>query len=77
MSDYAGARPESFVWLDQPDHLVAVLDIKPDGTGCMRTCCGMAELSAEDLGRLRAFLGAGQSRDGRVALTPEEAGRTS
>lgn len=47
---------QSFVFLDQPDHLVAVLDINADGTGCVRTCCQMTTLSAEDLARLRAFL---------------------
>jgi hypothetical protein len=47
---------QSFVFLDQPDHLVAVLDIETDGTGYIRTCCEMTNLSAEDIARLRAFL---------------------
>jgi hypothetical protein len=50
---------QSFVFLahlGQPDQLIAVLDIEADGTGYIRTCCGMTDLSAEDLARLRAFL---------------------
>lgn len=59
------ARPESFVFLNP--RLIAVLDINADGTGCMRTCCDSVDMSAADFGRLREFLGAGQSRDGRAA----------